>query len=128
MYTTQFKNFIPNPPVYDSTASIKLIENKNDSIKYEFNSSTNQFAVFSEMYYSKGWHAYIDGKKADYCKVNYALRGLAIPAGKHTIEFVFNSDLVNLSARLAQFASIFSWLFVAFSAFMLWIQSRKKAA
>ncbi|MBK8787133.1 MAG: YfhO family protein [Chitinophagaceae bacterium] len=85
----RFKTSVPFTPVYDSTAYIKLIENKNDEIKYEFNAATNQFAVFSEIYYSSGWDAYIDGKKTPYCKTNYALRGLAIPAGKHTIEFIF---------------------------------------
>ncbi|MES2430921.1 MAG: YfhO family protein [Bacteroidota bacterium] len=116
----KYKSTVPVAPVYDSTASIKLITNKNDSIKYEFNASTNQFAVFSEMYYGKGWHAYIDGKETPYVKVNYALRGLAIPAGKHTIDFVFNSKLVTMSENLAKAGSIFSWLFVALSAFMIW--------
>lgn len=122
----EFKTFIPFAPAFDSTATIKLVENKNDNIKYEFNASSNQFAVFSEMYYSKGWKAFIDGKEAPYCKVNYALRGMSIPAGKHSIEFVFDSKLVDTAEQLAKFASIFSWLFVALSAFMIWKNSNKK--
>jgi uncharacterized membrane protein YfhO len=27
----------------------------------------NQFAVFSEIYYDKGWNAYIDGNKQTMC-------------------------------------------------------------
>lgn len=62
-------------------------------MKYEFNASGNQFAVFSEVYYPHGWKAYIDGKETPYCKTNYALRGLAIPAGKHTIDFIFDPEI-----------------------------------
>ncbi|MBK6634950.1 MAG: hypothetical protein IPG38_12140 [Chitinophagaceae bacterium] len=70
----RFKAAIPFTPVFDSSASIRLIENKNDEIKYEFNAATSQFAVFSEIYYPLGWDVYIDGKKSPYVKANYALR------------------------------------------------------
>ena len=84
-----FKDRIAFFPQKDSTASIRLIENLNDQISYQFKSKTNQFAVFSEIYYDKGWNASIDGKPTPYCKVNYVLRGMAVPAGEHTIEFRF---------------------------------------
>ncbi|UEG49057.1 YfhO family protein [Ferruginibacter lapsinanis] len=122
----QFKNAIPFSPVYDSSASIRLVENKNDDITYDFNSASNQFAVFSEMYYSRGWDAYIDGKKTEYCKVNYALRGLAIPAGKHTIKFSFNPEVVNLGEKLSNYFGWFSILFVLLSAFMIWKKNNNK--
>ncbi|TMI73700.1 MAG: hypothetical protein E6H09_06480 [Bacteroidetes bacterium] len=76
-------------PVYDSSAKIELVKNDNDIITYKSNASSVQFAVFSEVYYSEGWNAYIDGKKTDYVKTNYTLRGLSVPAGAHTIEFKF---------------------------------------
>jgi len=75
----RFKAAVPFTPAFDSSASIKLVENKNDEITYDFNAAANQFAVFSEIYYPNGWEAYIDGKKTVYCKTDYALRGLAIP-------------------------------------------------
>jgi hypothetical protein len=76
-------------PVYDSSAKIEMVKNDNDVITYKSNASSAQFAVFSEVYYSEGWNAYIDGKKTDYVKTNYTLRGLSVPAGAHTIEFKF---------------------------------------
>lgn len=115
-----FQSKVPFKPLYDSSSYIRLIKNDNDDITYDFNSSANQFAVFSEMYYSKGWEAYIDGKQTDYRKVDYALRGLAIPAGKHTIEFKFDSKFVDLAESLAKFATIFAWLFLLLSGFMIW--------
>jgi len=76
-------------PEFDSSATIKLVKNLNDDIHYSSNSTRPQFAVFSEIYYPLGWNAYIDGKKSEYVKVNYALRGLSLPQGKHDIEFRF---------------------------------------
>ena len=76
-------------PVYDSSASIKLKENMNDKISYAYKSNTPQYAVFSEIYYPKGWDAYVDGKKTDYQKTNYVLRGMSLPVGTHEIEFRF---------------------------------------
>jgi uncharacterized membrane protein YfhO len=121
----RYKTVVPFSPVYDSAAYIKLIENKNDEIKYEFNAATNQFAVFSEIYYPHGWDAYIDGKKTPYCKTNYALRGLAIPAGKHSIEFKFEPVSVSKGEQIARYTNIFSVLFVLFCLFMVW-KKRKR--
>jgi Bacterial membrane protein YfhO len=73
----------------DSLSSINLIEQKPYSMKYESTSSADGVAVFSEIYYPKGWHATIDGKEAPILRANYVLRALEIPAGQHKIEFKF---------------------------------------
>ena len=123
----RFKDAIPSQPVYDSTAYIKLLENKNDEIKYEFNAATNQFAVFSEVYYPFGWNAYIDGKKATYCKANYVLRGLSIPAGKHNVEFKFEPESVKKSEQISRYANILSVIIVLLCFFMVWKTNKKTA-
>lgn len=122
----RFKPVVPFSPVYDSAATIKLIENKNDEISYEFNAASNQFAVFSEIYYPKGWDAYIDGKKTDYCRTNYVLRGLAVPAGKHNIKFVFDPPSFRVGETIARYANIFSVLFVLLCLFMSWKNGKKE--
>ncbi|MBK8496711.1 MAG: YfhO family protein [Chitinophagaceae bacterium] len=116
----RFKAAIPFTPVYDSSAWIRLFENKNDEIKYEFNAVTSQFAVFSEIYYPLGWDVYIDGKKSPYVKANYALRGLAIPAGKHTIDFVFDPASVRIGENISRYLHLFSVVFVLLCLFMAW--------
>ena len=93
-------------PQFDSTASIKLLENINDTIRYEFNAATPQFAVFSEIYYDKGWNAYLDGNKTDYVRVNYVLRGMSLPAGKHSIEFIFEPASYKRGNNIALWATI----------------------
>lgn len=78
-------------PVYDSSATIKLTSYHPDKLVYESNTLAPQLAVFSEIYYNSGlgWDAFIDGKPVDHIRVDYLLRGLEVPAGKHVIEFIF---------------------------------------
>jgi hypothetical protein len=111
-------------PQFDSTASIRLIENLNDKINYEFNGRSNQFAVFSEIYYENGWDAYIDGKKADYVRVNYVLRGMSIPAGKHAIEFRFEPASYARGNNIALWSTIVA-LLVILGAIVMDIRKKK---
>ena len=87
--------------VKDSTATIRLTSYKPNHLKYVSNNKNEGFAVFSEMYYKDGWNATIDGKKSDYIKVDYTLRGMIIPAGKHTIEFKFEPQVVKTGSTIA---------------------------
>jgi hypothetical protein len=74
---------------YDSLSSIRLTEFKPPYLKYETESSADGLAVFSEIYYPKGWIAFIDGKETPLLRANYVLRALKIPQGKHVVEFKF---------------------------------------
>lgn len=80
----QGKSFIP-----DSSAYIRLTEYQPNYLKYEYSASSDQLAVFSEIYYPDGWHAYIDGEKQPHFRANYILRSMVLPAGSHTVEFRF---------------------------------------
>jgi len=93
-------------PQWDSASSIKMTKFDNDVIEYEANCTGPQFAVFSEVYYPAGWNAYIDGKKTEYCNVNYILRGLSLPAGKHAVKFVFEPESVKKGTSIMYMASI----------------------
>ncbi len=97
---------IVTQPQWDSSASIKMTKFDNDEVEYEVNSNSPQFAVFSEVYYPLGWNAYLDGKKTEYCNVNYILRGMSVPAGKHTIRFVFEPASVKQGKSIMFMASI----------------------
>lgn len=74
---------------YDSAARIELKEMQPPYLKYESESASNGLAVFSEIYYPKGWKATIDGNEAKILRADYVLRALEVPAGKHVIEFRF---------------------------------------
>ncbi|HET9430942.1 MAG TPA: YfhO family protein, partial [Chitinophagaceae bacterium] len=121
------KASVPFEPQPDSAASIVLIKNDNDVIRYSSNSATNQFAVFSEVYYRAGWKAFIDGKEAPIVKTNYILRGLAIPAGKHLIEFRFEPEGYLKGKSLTTIFTIALVVLLAAGIFMEW-RNRKSDA
>ncbi|HRI19298.1 MAG TPA: YfhO family protein [Panacibacter sp.] len=121
-----FKANIPFTPVADSAAGISLIKNDNDIVTYKSNAATNQFAVFSEIYYESGWKAYIDDKEAPIVKTNYVLRGLAIPAGSHNIRFEFKPASYYNSTRYAVIGSVLGWLIIM-AALVQWYRKRDKA-
>jgi hypothetical protein len=73
----------------DTTAKITMTLYTLGRAEYDYYSSQDQVAVFSEIYYPAGWKAYIDGTEADIVRANYVLRALFVPKGKHKIEFVF---------------------------------------
>ena len=90
----------------DSVATIILDSYKPNHLKYTSKNSNEGLAVFSEMYYKNGWKASIDGKETEIFRANYALRALQIPAGKHTIEFKFEPQVVKTGSTIALFSSI----------------------
>jgi len=73
---------------------------------YEADVKQEGFVVFSEIYYPDGWNVYLDGKPAEYYPVNYVLRGMIVPAGKHTIEFRFEPRTYEISNRIALAGSL----------------------
>lgn len=116
---TDEKNKIAYMPVFDSSAKIQLIKNDNDVITYSSESRSNQFAVFSEIYYDRGWKAYIDNKEVPIIRTDYVLRGLAIPAGNHSIRFEFKPASFYNSEKIAIIASAIVWLLLGFTAFLI---------
>ena len=112
-------------PQWDSLSSIRMTKFDPDAIEYEANCNGPQFAVFSEIYYPKGWNAYIDGKKTEYVNANYLLRGLSVPSGKHTIKFVFEPESVKQGRSIMFIASILITLILVGGLFMAWKQSKK---
>ena len=124
----QYAPQIKFQPVPDSAAYIRLIENRDDRINYQFSAGTAQFAVFSEVYYSKGWNAFLDGKPADYFRVDYILRGMPVPSGKHTIEFRFEPHSYILGNAIAITASIITYLLLITAIILSAVSYRKKLA
>jgi hypothetical protein len=103
---------LPAQPRWDSSASITVTKYNNDTIVYATNAASNQFAVFSEVYYPAGWNAYIDGRKTDYYKVNYVLRGMPVPAGKHVVSFIFEPQVYKTSYQIAWWSITLMYILV----------------
>ncbi|WP_347343938.1 YfhO family protein [Maribacter aestuarii] len=98
--TNDFKNINRYNYQIDSTASISLIDYKPNHLSYTTNNPNAGVAVFSEMYYGNGWNAYIDGELTDHFRVNYVLRALKVPEGKHKVEFKFEPKVVEQGSKI----------------------------
>ncbi len=109
----RFKNLLNGfAPTYDSTARIKLIEYAPNDLKYQTNTSKDQLVVFSEIYYDKGWNAYFDGTQVPHFRVNYVLRGMVLPAGKHMVEFRFEPRVYRVGETISFASSLLVILLV----------------
>ena len=95
--------------VKDSLSKIKLVDAKPNYLKYRVNNNVRQFAVFSEMFYPKGWKATIDGVPSSIFNVNYVLRGLSIPANSTQIEFRFEPEVIK-NGTIIRWASFMIFL------------------
>ena len=84
----------------DSLATIILDSYQPNNLKYTSNNSKEGLAVFSEMYYKNGWKALVDGKETSILRADYALRAIVVPAGKHTIEFKFDPQVVKTGGAI----------------------------
>jgi len=98
----------------NSGSSITLAEYKPNYLKYNSTTSKNGIAIFSEIYYDKGWNAYVDGELKPHFRANYVLRGMQIPAGNHVVEFKFEPLVYHLSERIAFTSSIILLLLLTF--------------
>ncbi len=92
---------------YDSAAKITLTSRTPRQLTYESESGVDGLAVFSEIYYPVGWKAAIDGREIPIQRVDYVLRALSIPAGRHTIVFRFDPPSYVVGNKVT---ATFSWL------------------
>jgi hypothetical protein len=101
-YADYIGGFDPN-----GNGSILLTSYAPDRLTYQSNTNSDEFAVFSEIWYGpdKGWTAYVDGNESDFIRVNYALRGMKIPAGQHEIVFEFKPRSYYLGEQISMLSS-----------------------
>ncbi len=99
-----------------SGGTISLSEYQPNKLVYTSTNSTDGFAVFSEIYYPKGWKATIDDKEVPIIRCNYVLRGIEVPAGSHKIEFKFKpqsyvvGNKISLAFSIILFTSLLTVL------------------
>lgn len=70
-------------------------------LNYISETSKDNLAVFSEVYFPWGWTASIDGEPVPIGRVDYVLRAIQVPAGKHKIEFVFDPQSLKATNALS---------------------------
>ncbi|MDD4489598.1 MAG: YfhO family protein [Paludibacter sp.] len=103
---------------------IRLTSYKPNHLVYDYNAQTDQVAVFSEIFYDKGWNAYINGEKAPYFRANYLLRAMQLKAGNYQIEFKFEPKSYNIGNTIALISSLL--LIACFALYFILKKSSKK--
>lgn len=111
---------------YNATGSINLSSYKPNHLVYDVTAEDESFAVFSEIFYDKGWNAYVDGVLKDHYRVNYVLRGMPLPKGAYSVEFKFEPQSVALGSSIALVCSTLIYLLLA-SMFYFSMNKRKKS-
>ena len=91
---------------HNNTSSIVVAEKKSDYIRYDVSSDDTGLIIFSEIFYPKGWKAYINDEEVTIERFNYILRGLEVPKGKNRLEFVFDPTIVKLSSNISLFSTL----------------------
>ncbi len=109
---------------YDANAFIKLISYHPDHMVYEYSTGKDALAVFSEIWYSHGWNAYVDGNKIPYFRADYILRAAQLPGGNHKLEFKFEPASYYKGEVISLIASIMLILALGYSLYLEW--RRKK--
>ncbi len=111
----------------DGTGTISLNSYSPNELKYTSESGTDQLAVLSEIWYGPnlGWTATIDGKETDLFRVNYLLRGLKVPAGKHDIVLQFKPSAYHTGETLSAICSLLLMCLIGLS---IWMNNKNKTS
>ena len=86
----QKPNVGPYAPL-DFEGEISLVEYAPNYLKYHYTASEDAVAIFSEIFYNKGWRAYVDGEEQPYFRADYLLRAMLLPEGEHVVEWKFRA-------------------------------------
>ncbi|MGB0887317.1 MAG: YfhO family protein [Vicingaceae bacterium] len=123
----RFKSKVVDLKINPNTQNkIELSSFHPDKMIYTSNNKGAQFAVFSEIWYkgNEDWKVTIDGKETEMIRVNYLLRGLVVPDGKHTIEFIFHPKAHYTGNIITATSSILLIVILLFSIY--WLYFKKK--
>lgn len=102
----KFEKELPAKLGGNNSSSIELISYSPNELKYQYESTEENLAVFSEIYYPHGWKAFLNGGGTTHFQVNYILRGMVVPAGKHNITFKFEPEVVKTGSAISLTSSI----------------------
>ncbi|NCA77124.1 MAG: hypothetical protein EOM90_12395 [Alphaproteobacteria bacterium] len=124
-FANQLKGF---QPTCDSSDVINLIHYEPNKLMYEYTSRNKALAVFSEIYYPKGWNAFVDGQPVPHFRANYVLRAMILPEGNHKIEFRFEPVVYSMGETISLVSSLIVIALVLIAIFFEFWKTRKSQA
>ena len=116
----EFKNVIGDFKPSANLGTIRLDSYKPNELIYSFNSTKDELVVFSEIWTSKGWTMWIDGKESPLIRADYILRAAVIPAGNHEIMMRYEPKIwkvgntIQFISSLILILGLFAAIFVTY--------------
>jgi Bacterial membrane protein YfhO len=108
-----------SPP---AAGSARLTDYEDERAVVTTSAPKRSLLVLTDVHFP-GWKATVDGEPADIEQVDYLLRGVMVPAGRHTVEFRYEP----LSWRIGWIVSLIALLGVACAALVGWRRRRSPA-
>ena len=108
----------------DSLRNVTLVSYEPNALKYEVRSEKGGTIVFAEIYYP-GWQSYVDGKEVPHGRADYILRAMNVPAGEHTVEFIFDPVSLHVTETVA-FAALGLLVLGAIAVIVMNVRKRKE--
>ena len=117
-----------------SWAKIKHFE--PDKIVIDAYTDKEALMVVSEVYYPKGWRAYLDtGTEMEIYKTNHILRSVIVPAGLHTITMEFKPTTYYMGIRISLIGWIITYIGIIVMLYRnyreriaTWVRSKKSTS
>ena len=129
--------------VISSISSISLTHYAPNELRYTFSTDADRAAIFSEIYYPKGWKAWIEpagaygevrgghyqptaqGRPIDLFRADWMLRGAMIPSGEGQLIMRFEPESYQVGENISRSSSIILiLLLIASAAGMIIFQRR----
>jgi hypothetical protein len=100
---------VPGLPVQDTIYMVSYAPNE---LHYHYKASSDRTAIFSEVYYPKGWHAWLADKSngadkpIELFRADWILRGAVLPAGEHELVMRYDPKVYPISENVSRASSI----------------------
>lgn len=94
----------------DDAASAEVASHEPNRVTLKARTAAPAILVLSENHYP-GWRAYVDGRAVETLRVNYNLRGVPLPAGEHSVEFIYRpkSGLIGAAISVLTLITLLLW-------------------
>ena len=75
------------------SGTVRIVDDRQNTLRLISDAKARAVLVLQDSW-DDDWKAYVDGKPSTVYRVNYAFRGVVVPAGHHQIDFAYRPFLV----------------------------------
>ncbi|NLA16246.1 MAG: YfhO family protein [Bacteroidales bacterium] len=87
-------------------SDVTLVSYSPNTLEYEASMEQDGVVVFSEIFYPKGWKAWIDNVEVPILRSNFITRTLLVPAGNHNIRFTYKPASYTTGVLVSRISSL----------------------